>query len=225
MIKDILNYVKEYNLDGINLDFEYMYQNDKDAFSKFVIELAPQLRNLGASLSVDVTAPDGSANWSLCYNRNLIGEVADYVVFMGYDQYGTTKIGTTSGYNWVDLSLNKFLNQEEVPAEKIILGLPFYTKLWKTKNGEVVNSTVIMIKNINNIIPENATKEWKEELQQYYIQYEKDGYVYKMWIEDEKSFTKKLDLVQKYNLAGAAYWRKGFENEKMWNTIKNNLGL
>lgn len=225
MIKDILNYVKEYNLDGINLDFEYMYQNDKDAFSKFVIELAPQLRNLGASLSVDVTAPDGSANWSLCYNRNLIGEVADYVVFMGYDQYGTTKIGTTSGYNWVDLSLNKFLNQEEVPAEKIILGLPFYTKLWKTKNGEVVNSTVIMIKNINNIIPENATKEWKEELQQYYIQYEKDGYVYKMWIEDEKSFTKKLDLVQKYNLAGAAYWRKGFENEKIWNTIKNNLGL
>lgn len=225
MIKDILNYVKEYNLDGINLDFEYMYQNDKDAFSKFVIELAPQLRNLGASLSVDVTAPDGSANWSLCYNRNLIGEVADYVVFMGYDQYGTTKIGTTSGYNWVDLSLNKFLNQEEVPAEKIILGLPFYTKLWKTKNGEVVNSTVIMIKNINNIIPENATKEWKEELQQYYIQYEKDGYVYKMWIEDEESFTKKLDLVQKYNLAGAAYWRKGFENEKIWNTIKNNLGL
>lgn len=225
MIKDIINYVKEYNLDGINLDFEYMYQNDKDAFSKFVIELAPQLRNLGVCLSVDVTAPDGSSNWSLCYNRNLIGEVADYVVFMAYDQYGTTKIGTTSGYNWVDLSLNKFLKQEEVPSEKIILGLPFYTKLWKTKNGEVVSSSVVMIKNINNQIPENATKEWKEELQQYYIQYEKDGYVYKMWIEDEESFAKKLDLVQKYNLAGAGYWRKGFENEKIWDNIKNSLGL
>lgn len=225
MIKDIINYVKQYNLDGINLDFEYMYQKDKDAFSKFVIELAPQLRNLGVCLSVDVTAPDGSANWSLCYNRNVIGEVADYIVFMGYDQYGTTKIGTTSGYNWVDLSLNKFLNQEEVPAEKIILGLPFYTKLWKTKNGEVVSSSVVMIKNINNQIPENATKEWKEDLQQYYIQYEKDGYVYKMWIENEESFSKKLELVQKYNLAGAGYWRKGFENEKIWNTIKNILGL
>lgn len=225
MIKDIINYVKEYNLDGINLDFEYMYQNDKDAFSKFVIELAPQLRNLGVCLSVDVTAPDGSSNWSLCYNRNLIGEVADYVVFMAYDQYGTTKIGTTSGYNWVDLSLNKFLKQEEVPSEKIILGLPFYTKLWKTKNGEVVSSSVVMIKNINNQIPENATKEWKEELQQYYIQYEKDGYVYKMWIEDEESFAKKLDLVQKYNLAGAGYWRKGFEDEKIWKNIKNSLGL
>lgn len=225
MIKDIINYVKEYNLDGINLDFEYMYQNDKDAFSKFVIELAPQLRNLGVCLSVDVTAPDGSSNWSLCYNRNLIGEVADYVVFMAYDQYGTTKIGTTSGYNWVDLSLNKFLKQEEVPSEKIILGLPFYTKLWKTQNGEVVSSSVVMIKNINNQIPENATKEWKEELQQYYIQYEKDGYVYKMWIEDEESFAKKLDLVQKYNLAGAGYWRKGFEDEKIWKNIKNSLGL
>lgn len=225
MIKDIINYVKKYDLDGINLDFEYMYQNDKDAFSKFVIELAPQLRNLGVCLSVDVTAPDGSANWSLCYNRNVIGEVADYIVFMGYDQYGTTKIGTTSGYNWVETSLNKFLNQEEIPSEKIILGLPFYTKLWKTKDGEVINNSVVMIKNVNNQIPENASKEWKEDLQQYYIQYEKDGYVYKMWIEDEQSFKRKIDLVQKYNLAGAGYWRKGFENQEIWSVIKNSLNL
>lgn len=225
MIKDIINYVKKYDLDGINLDFEYMYQNDKDAFSKFVIELAPQLRNLGVCLSVDVTAPDGSANWSLCYNRNVIGEVADYIVFMGYDQYGTTKIGTTSGYNWVEISLNKFLNQEEIPSEKIILGLPFYTKLWKTKDGEVINNSVVMIKNVNNQIPENASKEWKEDLQQYYIQYEKDGYVYKMWIEDEQSFKRKIDLVQKYNLAGAGYWRKGFENQEIWSVIKNSLNL
>lgn len=225
MIKDIIEYVKKYDLDGINLDFEYMYQNDKEAFSRFVIELAPQLRAVGACLSVDVTASDGAANWSLCYDRNTIGEVADYVVFMGYDQYGTTKMGTTAGYNWIETSLNKLLKTEEIPSEKIILGLPFYTKLWKTKGDEVVGNSVVMIKDIKNLIPTNATKEWKEDLQQYYIQYEQGGYVYKMWVEDEESFEKKIGLVNKYNLAGAGYWRKGFESKRIWNIIKNSLVL
>lgn len=225
MIKDILAYVEKYDLDGINLDFEYMYESDKDAFSKFVIELAPQLRDMGVCLSVDVTAPDGSANWSLCYDRNLIGQVADYVVFMGYDQYGTNTIGTTAGYSWVNNSINKFIKQEEVPAEKLILGLPFYTKLWKTKDAKVVNSNVIFIGSIENQIPENATKEWIEDFRQYYIEYEKGGYVYKMWVEDEESFTEKLELVNTYNLAGAAYWRKGFEGQSIWKIIKDNLDL
>ena len=225
LIDDILNYVEKYNLDGINLDFEYMYHTDKEAFSKFVIELAPQLRNKGVCLSVDVTAPDGSENWSLCYNRHLIGEIADYIVYMGYDQYGTNTIGTTSGFGWVERSINKFLNQEEVPAEKIILALPFYTKLWKTKGEETIGSSVVGIKNVNSKIPENATKEWKEDLQQYYIQYEQNGYTYKMWIEDNESFSKKIELVNKYNLAGSAYWRKGFESESIWNVIKNSLNL
>lgn len=223
MIKSILNYVKKYNLDGINLDFENMYAEDKEAFSRFVIELAPQLHNIGACLSVDVTAPDGSSTWSLCYDRNLIGDVADYIVFMGYDQYGTTVLGTTSGYGWVERNINKFLGQEGVSSDKIILGLPFYTKLWKTRNGETVGSTVVSIKNIDTQIPANATKEWKEDLQQYYIEYEQNGFVYKMWIEDEASFAKKLELVKKYNLSGAAYWRKGFEGNSIWEVIKNGL--
>lgn len=225
MINQIKEYVEKYDLDGINLDFEFMYKSDKDAFSKFVIELAPQLRDMGVCLSVDVTAPDGADNWSLCYDRNVIGEVADYVVFMGYDQYGTSSIGTTSGYNWLKLSINKFMDYDEVPAEKIILGLPFYTKLWKTKNDQVVGSQVIFISNIENQIPANATKEWKEDLQQYYVQYENGGYIYKMWVEDITSFEKKIQLVEEYGLAGAGYWRKGFESNNIWSVIKENLGL
>ena len=225
MIKDILEYCDKYKLDGINIDFEYMYKNDSEAFSKFLIELAPQLRNKGICLSVDVTAPNGADNWSLCYDRNVIGEVADYVVFMAYDQYGTTKIGTTSGYNWVENSIKNFLNYEEVPAEKIILGLPFYTKLWQTKGDETIKGMVVTMSNVENSIPSNSSKEWNEDLQQQYIQYEQNGYVYKMWVEDEESFTKKLKLVNQYNLAGAGYWRKGFEKESIWKTIKNTLDL
>ena len=225
MIDDIIAYVKKYDLDGINLDFEYMYEADKDSFSKFVIELAPRLRAMGACLSVDVTAPDGGSNWSLCYDRKLIGEVADYIVFMGYDQYGTNTIGTTSGYKWVENTINKLMKNSEIPSDKIIVGLPFYTKLWKTKDGQTISSNVIYLRNISTEVLSGVNKEWIEDLQQYYIQYEKGGFLYKMWIEDEASFEKKLSLVKEYDLAGAAYWRKGFESESVWKIVKNTLDL
>ncbi len=225
MITDILNYVKKYNLDGINVDFEYMYKNDKDAFSKFIIELAPQLKANGTCLSVDVTAPNGGDNWSLCYDRNLIGEIADYIVFMGYDQYGTSVIGTTSGYNWLVNSIKNFREYEEVPSEKLILGLPFYTKLWQTKDGNTIKSSIVSISGVAGAVPSGASREWQEDVQQYYVQYEKGGYVYKMWIEDEESFAKKIGLVKDKNLAGAAYWKKGFDTDGIWEVIKKGLDL
>ena len=225
MIKDILSYVDKYDLDGINLDFEYMYMKDSEAFSRFVIELAPQLREKGKCLSVDVTAPNGAENWSLCYDRNIIAEVADYIVFMGYDQYGTTAIGTTAGYNWVVNSLKNMLTYDEVPAEKLILGLPFYTKLWQTQNGKTIKGTAVGMNSISSSIPSGVEKQWIEELQQHYVEYEQGAYVYKMWIEDEESFGKKLDLVNEYNLAGAGYWRKGLESESIWKVIKTKLNL
>ena len=227
MIDDIIKYVKEYDLDGINIDFEYMYQKDKDAFSKFIIELAPQLRDIGVCLSVDVTAPYGGASWSLCYDRNLIGEEADYVVFMGYDQYGASSMGTTSGYNWLENSINNFMNAENnVPSDKIILGLPFFTRLWKTKDGDPVGrAKVVYMNNVEESIPKNSSKEWLEDLRQYYVQYEEGGYTYKMWVEDEKSFSEKIDLVEKYDLAGAAYWRHGFDSDGVWKIIQKSLDL
>ena len=124
LIDNIVNLVEQYNLDGINLDFENMNQEDKDEYSRLVIELTPRLRDIGKTTTVDVTAPDGSETWSLCFDRDLIANVADYEIFMAYDQYGTggNKIGTTAGYNWVENNINKFLNQEAVKKEKIILG-------------------------------------------------------------------------------------------------------
>lgn len=225
MINELLNYVDKYDLDGINLDFEYMYKDDNEAFSRFIIELAPRLRAKGKCLSVDVTAPDGGDNWSLCYNRNLISDISDYIVFMAYDQYGTTQMGTTSGYNWIERNINKFINNEGIEPEKIIVGLPFYTKLWQTKNGAVIKGTAVGMSNVANSIPSFATKEWKEDLQQYYVEYDQNGYTYKMWVEDEQSFTKKMELINKYNLAGAGYWRKGLEPASIWTVIKDNLGL
>lgn len=224
VINQIIKYIKQYNLDGINIDFEGMYEADKDNFSRLLIEIRPRLNEIGAVLSVDVTAPDGAPEWSLCYDRYTIGKVADYVMFMAYDQYGVsaTKAGTTAGHNWVEANVKKFLGQEEVKAEKIILGIPFYTRVWKEINGNVISS-VVNIGNVNNLIPSNATKTWDEDLQQYYVEYKKGGVTYKIWVEDEKSIEAKLDLVSKYNLGGAAYWEYDRATNSIWNLIESKI--
>ena len=226
LINNIISLVKEYNLDGINIDFEYMYEKDKDLFSRFIIELEPRLHELGAVLSVDVTAPDGSPEWSLCYDRYIIGQVADYIVFMAYDQNGaySEEEGTNAGYDWVEANIEKFLGQEGVEPDKLILGIPFYVRVWKEKDGEITNSAVNM-NDLDDIIPNNAKKVWVDSLKQYYVEYEKDGTLYKTWLEDEESIKAKLSLVQKYNLAGASYWAKDRETESIWSVISQALGV
>ena len=227
LIENIVSLVMKYDLDGINIDFEYMHDEDKDLFSRFIIELKPRLSEIGAVLSVDVTAPDGSEEWSLCYDRHVIGDIADYIVFMAYDQYGesSTTPGTTAGYNWVKANIEKFLGQEGVEAEKIILGIPFYTRVWKVQNGELINNPAVNMKDINEIIPENASKIWDDNLKQYYVEYENNGVINKIWIEDEQSIEAKLSLIQDYNLAGAAYWEKDREPDSIWDLISEKLGI
>ena len=226
-INNIIDVVVKYNLDGINLDFENIYESDKNAYSKLVLELAPRLREIGKVLSVDVTAPDGSADWSLCYNRNLIGKAADYIVFMAYDQNGisSTEPGTTAGYDWVETNVNKFLKQEEVESEKIILGIPFYTRIWKTNSEGKSTSEVVFMKDIYKRIPSDATIEWNDELKQNYVEYKQNDFTYKIWIEDITSIKEKLSLVNKYNLSGASFWAKDRETNETWDSVSEILNV
>ena len=226
LIENIVGLVLEYDLDGINIDFEYMYEEDRDLFSRFIIELEPRLNELGAVLSVDVTAPDGSPEWSMCYDRNIIGDVADYIVFMGYDQNGISSPveGTTAGYDWVKANIEKFLGQEGVDSEKLILGVPFYTRVWEESNGEVTSTTIDM-KDIDEVVPENASRTWDDELKQYYIEYAEDGAINKIWAEDEQSISAKLSLIEEYNLAGASFWEKDREPDSIWTLVSQTLGV
>lgn len=224
LIQNIVDLILQYDIDGINIDFENIYQADKDVFTRFIIELAPRLKEYGKVLSVDVTAPDGSEDWSLCYDRNEIAKVADYIVFMAYDQNGASSPteGTTAGANWVEVNIKKFLGQEDVKPEKIILGMPFYTRLWKEANGNVT-SQVVTMKKVNTTIPENVERVWDDELKQNYVEYTQNGSTYKMWIEDENSIKAKMALMNKYQLAGAAYWQKDFEPDTLWSIIAKEI--
>ncbi len=226
MIENLMDLVEEYNLDGVNVDFENMNESDKDVYSRFLIELAPRLKKIGKTLSVDVTAPDGSETWSLCFDRNTIANVADYIVFMAYDQYGTSsnKAGTTAGYNWVEANIKKFLGQEDVDPEKIILGIPLYMRLWEEEDDGTAKPEVVNMRDMFDVLPENQVATWDEELKQYYVEYEEDGKKYKMWVENEKSVGEKINLANQYNLAGIAFWEKDREtNDEFWTFVKEQL--
>ena len=224
LIQSIVEKCAQYDIDGINVDFENMYEADKDKYSRFIIELVPRMLEMGIVTSVDVTAPDGDPNWSLCFDRNVLGDVADYLVFMAYDQYGTssTKPGTTAGLNWVETSLKKIIEYDEVDTEKLILGMPFYTRQWTIDaNGEIKDRSVVSMMNIK--IPNNVEKQWDDTLKQYYIEYASGKNTIKMWIEDGTSIKEKVSLVTKYNLGGTSCWRKDMETSNIWTIIKEEL--
>lgn len=219
LIEQIVNACIKYKLDGINLDFENMKKEDKDLYSRFVIELMPRMKELGLVLSVDVTAPDGADTWSLCFDRHVIGDVADYIVFMAYDEYGASsnKSGTTAGFDWVELSLKKFLETEEIESDKIILAVPLYTRLWtEDSEGNVIKNPVVSMKDIDDVIPSDAKKTWNDELKQYYVEYKEGNNTKKMWIEDLESLKAKTELISKYQLGGLAAWQKGMETDEVW---------
>lgn len=226
LIEDIVNMCVKYNLDGINIDFENMKADDKDMYSRFIIELEPRLKDMGMTLSVDVTAPDGGETWSMCFDRNVIGDVADYIVFMAYDQNGasSTKPGTTAGYNWVKLNLVKFLQTEEIEANKLILAVPLYTRVWTTNSsGKLISNNSVAMKNIDSVVPSNANKQWDDNLKQNYVEYTDNGNKKQIWIEDLTSLKAKISLINDNNLAGVASWSADMAQNDVWSMIKTEL--
>ena len=226
LIEQIVDVCVAYDLDGINIDFENMKQEDIDLYSRFIIELTPRLNEIGMVVSVDVTAPDGGETWSMCFDRNVIGDVADYIIFMAYDQNGisSTTAGTTAGYNWIELNLVKFLQTEEIESDKLILGIPFYTRIWtEDANGEVVRSSTVNMEDIEDVLPDDVQKNWDDELKQYYVEYQDGEYTRKMWVEDLESLKAKVSLVNENNLAGVASWQYGMETDDVWPMIKEEL--
>lgn len=225
LIEDIVDKCKKYKIDGINVDFENMKQEDKDLYSRFIIELTPRLKEKGIVTSVDVTAPDGGETWSMCFDRHVIGDVADYIVFMAYDEYGvsSTKPGTTAGYDWVKLSLNKFLQTEEIDSGKIILAIPFYTRVWTTNSEGKTTSKTVTMKNTYSVIPEGTEKQWNDELKQNYVEYMDGEDKKQIWIEDLDSLKAKLSLIKENNLAGVGSWQKGMESDEVWAMLKKEL--
>lgn len=219
-IKSLLKIAQDNKLDGINIDFEAMKTEDKSLFTQFVRELCPIFRSNGIKVSVDM--------YFVAYmERSKLGEAADYVVLMGYDQRGnwSQEAGSISEINWVDENINSLIKDSNIEPHKIILGVPFYTRLWiENKATNNLTTKVYSMKNCDEFLQTNSLQAKEDEKSgQNYVEYTKGNTTYKLWIEDELSMKKRVDIVNKYGLSGISGWQKGLETEDIWETIVENI--
>ncbi len=228
MINQLLIYADLYQLDGINLDFENMYLEDKEHFVQFTKELAPLLHEQDMTLSVDVTFISTSIHWSQIYDRKALAQAADYIMVMAYDEHwGSSPVaGSVSSLPWVERNLQAIL--EEVPREKLILGVPFYTRLWKEEPGEgeevKVSSRALSMEGIEDLLKQQGAEPvWDEQAGQFYAEYTTQEGRFRTWLEEETSMASRIHLARKYDLAGVASWRRGFERPEIWHTIEQVL--
>ena len=227
VIKQLVIYARLYDFDGINLDFENIYDEDKELLSSFVKEIADALKLVNLKSSIDVTAPSDASQWSTCYDRKALAEAVDYVMLMAYDEHWRTSpvSGSVASIGWVEKGIVNTL--KDVPKEKLVLGVPFYMREWQENlvgEKNVKAKTLTMSQAEKMIEDKGIVPLWLDEIGQYYFQYEDESKVYRVWQEEARSLKLKVDLVDKYQLAGMAAWRKGFEKPEVWEVIHKTLG-
>lgn len=227
IIRQMIEFAHLYDLDGYNIDFENVYLKDKELLVQFIRELTPYLHEQGLVVSIDVTTKSSSETWSMFYDRKALGKVVDYMMVMAYDQTpaGSKTAGSVSTIPWTENGIKGIL--EDVPAHKVLLGVPYYTRLWvesKDKDGKVtVSQKAYSMNAAKNWLNERSiTPVLDEKTGQYYAEYydQKELLTYKIWLEDETSMRARAELVNKYNLAGIASWRRGFETQEIWQVIE-----
>lgn len=225
VVNQLLIYARLYELDGINLDFENIYDVDRDELTVFVREITEALHQINVTVSMDVTVPSKVSQWSSCYDRKALGEIVDYLMVMAYDEHWRSSpvSGSVASIGWVEEGIINTL--KEVPAEKIVLGVPFYMREWEEDlaGGRVKAKTMTMERAEKTIQAENLQPNWLGDKGQYYFEYIKGDKRYRVWQEDARSIALKAALVEKYQLAGIGAWRKGFEKPEIWNVIHEAL--
>ena len=217
LIDSLVATALQYGLDGINVDFENISQEAGEPFIEFIRELSIPCREHGLVLSVDNYVPMDHTDH---YDRAEQGVVADYVIIMGYDEHykGSKEAGSVASINFVEQGISDTVAQ--VPAEKVINAVPFYTRIWQT-NGTTVDSQAVGMEMAQQYIKEHGIATvWDEETCQNYGEYQSGDNYFQVWLEDEQSMQVKLNIMSKYNIAGVAEWKLGFEEPGIWDVIE-----
>lgn len=212
------------NLDGINVDFEHVTKTNAKGYLEFLRELVLKCHANNIIVSVDNYPCE---NFNTQYNVAEQAKVADYVILMAYDEHysGSEESGSVSSLSYVERGTDNML--KKVPKDKLIVGLPFYSRLWKevnSKKGLKISSESYGMSAAESVIHSNDAKtKWDESTSQYYASYKSGKATYKIWLEEETSLEKKLRAVNKRKTAGVAFWKLGFERAATWKTIAENL--
>lgn len=231
LINNLISSAIQYNLDGINVDFESLNASEVgDSYIEFIRELSLKCANNGIVLSVDNYVP---SDYTAFYDREEQAAFADYIVIMAYDEHyaGSEEEGSVASIGFVTNGVTDTL--KEVPASQTILGVPFYTRVWSLTPTEdsteseddsyvlySLDSYAAGMKEVQNLISANgAAATWSDKDGQYYVEYENDGVTYKIWVEDATSIEEKLNVMKENDLAGASFWKLGLEDSTIWDTI------
>jgi spore germination protein YaaH len=227
IIIQLLHFSQMYQLQGINFDIENVKQEDGPLVTQLIREATPFLHEAGLVVSMDITFYAGeNNNWSSFYERSKLAGIVDYMIIMAYDEHsGSSPVaGSVSSLPWVEKNLQNLLN--EVPKEKLILGVPLYTRLWKEQqkaDGTVeVSSQALSMTKVKEWLEEKGLQPvYDEESGQNYVEYyaEDELATYKVWLEDELSLSKRANLASTYQLAGVASWSRNFGDQTAWTAI------
>lgn len=219
IISQLIQAAQDVGMDGINVDFESLSEDVGTHFLEFLRELSIECHKNNLVLSVDNPVPE---DFTSHYDRAEQGRVVDYVIIMGYDEhYVGSEAGSVASLPWVEQGIQDTL--DEVPAERVINAIPFYTRLWRTTGGNVTSEAIGMDQAQQTIAESNVETYWDKTTSQNYGKYDIDNSTYQIWLEDAQSVAEKVKLVSKYDLAGVSAWKLGFENNGIWQVISDNL--
>ena len=219
IISQLIQAAQDVGMDGINVDFESLSEDVGTHFLEFLRELSIECHKNNLVLSVDNPVPE---DFTSHYDRAEQGRVVDYVIIMGYDEhYVGSEAGSVASLPWVEQGIQDTL--DEVPAERVINAIPFYTRLWRTTAGNVTSEAIGMDQAQQTIADNNVETYWDKTTSQNYGKYDIDNSTYQIWLEDAQSVAEKVKLVSKYDLAGVSAWKLGFENNVIWQVISDNL--
>ncbi len=220
LIEGIVEEAGFLGLDGINLDFERISVDMGEHYAQFVRELSVACRLNDLTFSVDNYVP---FNFNAYLRRDVQGKVADYVIIMGYDEHwhGSGDPGSVASLNYVSNGIDKTL--EQVPKEKVVNALPFYSILWKTTGDQVTDEYLTLINTKDFLDRMGQEGVWDEETQQQYVEWESGGSKYQIWVENEDSIMLKLNVMRARDIAGVAVWRLGYGNQTVWEAISAYL--
>lgn len=220
LVRQLVDAALAAGLDGINIDFEYLEEAVGIHFLQFLRELSVETHKNNLVLSVDNPVPE---DFTSHYDRAEQGRVVDYVIIMGYDEHyvGSEEAGSVASLPWVEQGIKDTL--AEVPAERVINAVPFYSRLWKTLAGTLSSEAIGMGQAQEVVAKYNVETYWDKNTSQNYGAFENEGAEFQIWIEDAQSIAEKVKLSSQYNLAGVAAWKLGFESSDVWQAISDNL--
>ena len=219
-VRNVTDAAVSLGLDGINVDFEQLSSDCGPHYVEFIRELSIQCRNRGLVLSIANYVP---FNFNDYYRLDIQGQVADYVIIMGYDEHwhGSKDPGSVASISYVSGGLDRTL--QEVPANKVVNALPFYTILWKTEGTDVTDEYITMNNEADFMSRAGVTAEWDEETCQNYAEWTSGNATYQIWLEDAESIAVKLNMMATKNIGGVAVWRLGYGTQAAWELINAYL--